>query len=406
MKKQLLFVINTLGMGGAETALLALLERIDPAVYDVDLYVMLGQGELRRRLPSYVHILNRHYHDVDVLSVRGRRYLAGTVSKSVFLHGSGFRNAGYMLRNFQVMRRKKNFSGKLLWKMIADAAPVPDKQYDLAVAYLEGASTYYVADHVRAMRKAAFLHVDYGKAGYTPQLDHGCYDRVDRIWCVSDEVEHSFLKVYPQYTWKTGVFHNFIDAEKIRKKANLKGGFSDTFAGKRILTVSRLVKQKDLSVSIRAMKILKEERERLQLPLIRWYVLGEGDERRNLEEEIRRAGLRDDFILLGVRDNPYPYMKQADFYVHCTAFEGRSIAVSEAQILGKTVVLSDCSGNRGQVVNGKDGMLVPFDAASIAAAVVKLMEDPRYAEYLGKNAAHRDFEGGNIKMLLDGDVHR
>jgi glycosyltransferase involved in cell wall biosynthesis len=396
MKQRLLFVINTLGRGGAETALLALLRRLDPEEYDVSLYVMLGQGELVSRLPEYVRLLNRRYDASDVLSRRGKgrlyRHLCG-----LLLRGGGVVRC---LPETLAVRREMRRAGKvqpdkLLWRAIAESVPPLREEYDLAVAYLEGASTYYVASRVKARRKAAFVHTDFLRAGYTPTLDGDAYGAFGRIFCVSGETRSAFLRVHPECEEKTSVFENLLDEEGIRRQAEEPGGFSDSFTGFRILTVGRLVPLKALDLSIRAMALVKKEE-----PDTRWYVLGEGEERRSLEALIASLGLEKDFLLPGVTDAPYPYYRQADLYVHCSQYEGRSLAVREAMLLGCPVLLSDCAGNRAQITDGTDGLLTPLEPEAMAEAILRLIRDPELRTRLGANAARRDQSGGDLAELL------
>ena len=94
--------------------------------------------------------------------------------------------------------------------MLADGAPEIKDEYDLAVAYIEGGATYYTAEHIKAKKKAAFVHIDYQKAGYVRELDLDCYEKFDKIFAVSDEVREHFLRVYPEYENKTSVFNNIF----------------------------------------------------------------------------------------------------------------------------------------------------------------------------------------------------
>ena len=162
-----------------------------------------------------------------------------------------------------------------------------------------------------------------------------------------------------------------------------------------ILTVGRLVPQKALDLSVRAMALVKKAE-----PDTRWYVLGEGEERRSLEARISALGLEGDFLLPGVTDNPYPYYRQADLYVHCSRFEGRSIAVREAMLLGCPVLLSDCAGNRDQITDGADGILTPLEPEAMGEAILRLIRDPDLRTRLGANAARRDQSGGDLAELL------
>lgn len=381
--KKALFVINTLGHAGAEMALLELLRHFDNREYEVSLYVLANQGELVQELPEHVKLLNTHYKDCSVLSKEGKRALRGQVLRAMFSKGSIWRCFPYLVKNLCIMLKAgKLLPDKLLWRVMSDGGLRTETRYDLALAYLEGGSAYYVADHVQADKKAAFIHVDYGRAGYTRALDRDCYLKYDKVFTVSDEVRTSFLKVYPECEPVTEVFHNIINQERIREKSKLPGGFSDQFDGWRILTVGRLTVQKAYEVSIEAMGLLKDRGVRA-----RWYVLGEGEQRKFLEEKIKKLGLEKDFLLLGAVGNPYPYMRQADLYVHASRFEGKSIAVQEAQTLGKAILVSDCSGNREQVEQNVDGVLCALTPEDICDEIARLLEDQEKCRRLGAAAA-------------------
>lgn len=389
--KKVLFVINTLGGAGAEKALLELLTRFSPEEYEVSLFVLMGQGELIQELPAHVKLLNQRYSTEPVLNKKGKKVLAGKVMARALSHASLFRNLPYLISNFLEMKKRKNVCvDKLLWKVMADGAWRTTEQYDLAVAYLEGGSAYYVRDYVNAEKKAVFLHVDYARAGYTRKLDRDCYPDFDRIFTVSGEVKDSFLQVYPECKEKTEIFHNLLDREKICKKALQEGGFSDGFTGTRLLTVGRLTAQKAYEVSIAAMKLLKEKKGN-----VRWYVLGEGNLRDKLQELIDQYGLTRDFILLGAKKNPYPYFAQTDIYVHASRFEGKSIAIQEAQILGCSIIVSDCSGNREQVEDGKDGLMCRLTPEDICDKIIRMMEDEELRMKCGRRAARKNFPGEN-----------
>jgi glycosyltransferase involved in cell wall biosynthesis len=385
MKKRVLFVINTLGRAGAETALVALLKRLDCAVLDIDLYVCLGQGELIDEIPDYVHVLNREYDGSSVLTSDGKKKLKMRVVKMLLSKGIIFKNLPYIIGNVfnNLSQHRKISVEKLLWRGVADAGKGSVRgHYDLAVAYIEGASAYFVDRYVNADKKAGFIHVDYGMAGYSRKLDNCCFDRFDRVFTVSDEVRESFLNIYPECEALTQVFHNLIDVDavKLKSKAFEPKELENSKDKLKLLTVCRLTAQKSLEVSVEAMKILRDG----GLNAV-WYVVGDGEEREKLTGLIRKYGLEDCFILLGTRDNPYPYFANADIYVHATKFEGKSIAIQEAQILELPVIASDCSGNREQVENGVDGCLCQFDARHIADAVLNMNDNrDKWSEFTEK----------------------
>ena len=384
--KKILFVINTLGCGGAERAMLDLFAALEPEKYKIALFVLTGQGELSCELPEHVHLLNKNYTDVSVLTKEGRKILAKCVLRAGIGKGLFIRRASYLVKNIRNMKKRgKILTDKLCWRILSDGAPVSKRKYDLAVSYLEGGATYYVADHVNAKKKAAFVHIDYGKAGYTRELDLDCYSKFDKIFTVSDEVKEHFLKVYPEYEKKVSVFHNMVNQERIRRRADDGKGFEDDFQGFRILTVGRLTGQKRYDIAIQAMTLLKEKSS---LP-VRWYVLGEGDLRESLEKQIKDAHLEQDFILLGVKSNPFPYYRECDLYVHATGFEGKSIAIQEAQTLGKPILATDCSGNREQILQDVDGRMCSLDPENISTEILWMMAHPEKCRLYGENAERK-----------------
>ena len=387
--KKLLFVINTLGYGGAERALLNLLGALDPAQYQISLFVLTGQGELIHELPAYVGILNADYNDCSVLTKAGRTHLLRCVLRAGIGKGLLVKRARYLLKNlYRMCREKRIQADKLCWRILAEGAPAPEGEYDLAVAYLEGGATYYVADRVRAKKKAAFVHIDYAQAGYGKALDLDCYQRMDHIFTVSNEVKEHFLEVYPSYENKVSVFPNLVDQKRVCRLAEEGEGFSDAFHGVRILTVGRLTEQKRYDVAIDAMALLKKTSP---VP-VRWYVLGEGALREQLERQIQKLGLEKEFHLLGVKANPFPYYRGCDLYVHATGYEGKSIAIQEAQILGKPILATDCSGNREQIEPDVDGRLCRLDSQSVSDEILWMIAHPDRCKAYGQRARQKSLD--------------
>lgn len=387
--KKILFVMNTLGRAGAEMALLEILRSIPSTEYEVSLFVLTGQGEMRDKLPAHVTLLNTAYKDCSVHTSEGKKHLVLSSVKALVKRGTIFRLFPYLCRQtVQMVKNKRILPDKLLWRVFSESAPRFEEEFDLAVAYIEGGATYYVADHVKAKKKVAFFHVDYSMAGYSKSLDKDCYAAYDKIFPISDEVRTSFLQVYPELEGKAEVFHNLINCERIIDMSKQEGGFTDHFEGYRILTVGRLMAQKDFAQSIRAAKLLTEKGMN-----IRWYILGEGEQREELERLIHELSLEKVFFLPGVTDNPYVYMAQTDLYVHATRFEGKSIAIQEAQVLGCPMVVSDCSGNREQVIHGVDGLLCELTPEGICDGVSRMLQDNELRRNCGKKAAQRPMTG-------------
>lgn len=402
-KKKILFVMNTMGRAGAERALTELMRLLEPDRYQVFLYVLIPRGEVFGELPDHVRVLNRKTDPRSVLSPRGKLFVAGCLAKCALRGGGVWKTAKRLLAVSGSRGREGAgpspalIRDKILRRMLADGTPALPGRYDLAVAYLEGPATWYTAEKVEADRKAAFLHIDYDRAGYTRKLDRGCYGIFDRIFAVSKDVKDHFLSMYPEYADKTGLFFNIINRRHIEKQSWQAGGFADGYSGLHILTVGRLYYQKGYDIAVRAAAILADRGYEF-----RWYVLGEGEEKKHLQKLIRREGMENRFFLLGAVGNPYPYFRQADIYVCSSRFEGKSIVIEEAQVLGKPIVACGCTGIREQIRSGTDGLVTGPGPESLADGIAELADDPQLRETFGNAAKKRElpYEEG-LKHFLE-----
>lgn len=397
-KKSILFVMNTMGRAGAEKALIELIKKLSPAKYHIYLYVLIPRGELFEELPDYVEVLNKKIDKRSVLSRSGSFFVARSLMKAA-VHGDTLKKA---LQRFKKMRKmeagpkKKQKAEKILRRMISDGQKGLEQSFDLAVAYIEGPATWYTAQKVKAKKKTAFVHVDYSKAGYDREMDLNCYEEIEKIFAVSEEVKKGFLAVYPEYEDKTEVFFNIINRKNIEEKSMLAGGFTDSDDKFRILTVGRLNYQKGYDLAIEAARILKRQGKKFC-----WYVLGEGEEKKKLERQAEEAGLKETFIFLGAVSNPYPYFRQADLYVCSSRFEGKSIVIEEAQVLGKAIVASRCTAIEEQIDNGVDGVIVDQGAESLAEAIKNMIDHPELCKEYGEKASQKNGNKGNeMEKLL------
>ncbi|MFZ7120108.1 MAG: glycosyltransferase [Eubacteriaceae bacterium] len=386
--KKVLFVINTLGRAGAEKSMTELMKVMDTNKYELHLLVLVNRGEMYDEVPPYVIMHNKHPDNRSVLSIGARFVLIKTVIVALLKKINFLRELPYLFHNIKEQLSNGRIQlDKLFWKIISDGTPVIQEKFDIAIAYLEGGAAYYVADYVKADKKAVFIHIDYKKAGYTPTIDHGCYDKMNRIYIVSEDAKKSFVGVYPQYKDKVEIFYNIINAEAIKKLAEEGTGFQDDFDGIRILTIGRLHYQKAYDMAIPVLQKIRKAGYN-----IRWYVIGDGAIRGELEKLIEKHNVTGDFILLGAKSNPYPFLKQCQLYVHTTRFEGKSIAIEEAQVLGKAIVASDCTGNREQIQHEVNGIIVDLEVNEIASEIIKLLDD--------KTLIYK-FEQANAEMKFD-----
>ena len=380
-KKKVLFVTNTMGRAGAEKCLQALLELLDPEKYDLSVYSIINRGELYSDMPDYVRILNKNPCTKSVLDSAGLAAIGRQILWSLLKKCSFITYIPYFFRVLfhQIKVKRLDFS-KLFWMLLARNAKRFDEEYDLAVAFIEGAATYYVADYVKAKKKATYVHIDYLAAGYSPKLDKKYYDKFDRVFCVSDTVRKVFLTAYPEYKEKTFFFHNMVPRERIIRLSKEGEGFTDGFDGLRILTVGRLHYQKAYDLAIPALAELRRRGHN-----VRWYVIGEGAEEDNLRALIKQHGVEDSFILLGTTPNPYPFIAGCDIYSQASRFEGWCIALAESLVLARPVLASRCAGNEEQVTDGETGVLIDLSTENIVEGMEKLITSPERREKFTRN---------------------
>lgn len=392
--KKVLFVINTMGRAGAEKSMIELMKVLDPSQYELHLLSLINRGEMFDEVPSYVKIYNKNQ---DNRPVHGAYFLLiRTVLGAMIKNLNIFKLLPYITQNYRRQRKSGRIQyDKLCWKLISEGVPRLAEKFDIAIAYLEGGAAYYVADHVNADKKAVFIHTDYSNEGYSPELDQGCYHAMDRIYIVSEEAKKTFLQVYPMHQNKVQLFYNIINSSSIRKLAEEGSGFQDDFTGTRILTVGRLQYPKAYDIVIPVLADLRKEGYN-----VKWYIIGEGTLRKELERMIKEYQLSDYFILLGARSNPYPYIRQCDFYVQMSRYEGKSIAIEEAQVLGKAIIASDCSGNREQIHHMENGLLVKPERLEIVNGIKMLLEDKGLISKFEQANRKREFSYRNNLELL------
>lgn len=353
MKKNILFIMNNLNCGGAEKALISLLETIDYNQYNVDLILFKQEGIFLSKIPKQVNLLEEpkgyEYFDMSIKNAivdcirRGRidialcRIYAGGILKTE--------------KNRAVCEQR-------VWKYISKSLSKIEKKYDVAIGYLEKNPIYFCVDKVTANKKIGFIHNDYNKLGMDYSIDIKYFNKLDNIITVSESCGQVLKDRFPTHKDKVEIMYNIVSPKVINKMAleyiDIGG------KGIKLVSVGRLNYQKGFDMAVEACKLLIKDGYD-----IKWYIIGEGEERHKLEKMIEENRLQDKFILIGIKENPYPYIKKADIYVQPSRFEGKSIAIDEAKILKKPILITDFSTAKDQIVNEKNGLIVEMSSYGI-----------------------------------------
>ncbi|MBP3951513.1 glycosyltransferase [Bacillus suaedae] len=361
MKKKLLFVIDSLAIGGAEKSLMSLLHVIDEKKFEIDLMVFKKGGELEKFLPTYVNYLPM----IDYFNFLKRESGAWP---SKFYYYRFKTSLNLRINN---IKKLPLHSEQVVYNSIGKIMNHPvDRIYDIAIAYSQGMPTYFVANRVKALKKMAWINTDYVNTLYDHNFDYDSYKRIDKIITVSMNTKDSVSKIREEYVNKVELILDIVDPAMIDQMAS--EGQVEEFdrSTVNILTVGRLESVKAFDKAIKVAKMLKDAGY-----YFNWFVVGEGSERSRLEELIITYGLQNNFYLLGKKLNPYLYMRNCDIYVQTSIKEGFGLTVSEAKILKKPIVCTNFPTAKEIITHRIDGLIVEHDLDSIYDGIRTYMED-------------------------------
>ena len=388
IKKKILFVIPNLGAGGAEKSLVNLLNTFDPERYTVDLFLFSHSGLFFDQIPKFVNILPLNKTMV-IFQKSLKNSLLEFIRRKQF--GLAFNRITFALLHRIV--RNGSYAEQYAWKYLSESIDNLPVIYDSAVAFLEKSSIYFTVEKVLADKKIGWVHNDYNKLRLNKNFDHFYFKNLTYLVTVSEECKDVLLKEFPDLKDKVNVIYNINSSLLIKKLSDV-----DSFIYKlkpNFISIGRLHPQKGFDLAIEAAKILKSWGI-----YFNWYVIGEGSERAKLEGLIDKYELKNQFHLLGMKQNPYAYLKNADIFLQTSLYEGKSIAVDEAKILGKPIILTNFSTAKDQIIHEYNGIICEMTAEGIALAIVKYLENSELKNKIINNLKF-DTSGteGEIKKL-------
>ncbi len=393
MKKKLLFIIPKLGIGGAEKSLVSLLQLLDYDKYDVDLMTFRREGTFLADIPGQVNVIDA-----------GDEYLLFDGSASQYIKSNIKKLAtGRILNRIAYSKAVSSGDSDKIWSCLKKVMAVPNKHYDVAIAYLEETSTYFCADCVSADKKIAYVHCDYRKLINKPERDGRYYAQFDHIVTISDECVASLAEAFPDCRSKLAKIENITSAKAVRTFAEKTVDDFSADGCKKILTMGRLAPPKGYDMAVSAAGILSDKGYKFK-----WFVLGSGDLEEQIKEQIKSLGLEEKFILLGERSNPYPYIGGCDIYAQTSYTEGKSIAIDEAKIFCKPIVCTSFPTVYDQLTDGENAVLAETNAESIAEKIEQLLNDDglckKLSDNLRKEKAGNEEEIDKFYLLLEGKI--
>lgn len=367
-KIKLLFVITELYKGGAETALVHLLNSIHSDVFDVDLVVLSQrtmENSLIKEVPDWVKVCNAGLNNLNNGYTGSEEdfFLGGTEAKSF----------------------------------------VKDKYYDLAFSYGEWCRLEFVANYVTAREKAVWIHTDITASQFNHKEFFKTFSVYRYYLFVSEVTRKKAIERYPFLKDKSAVIHNILLKAEIEMLAEEK--VEDRFyydyriRKNRMITVANIRQEKGYE---RILKVAKELKRR-KFPFC-WLCIGNFSDAGltdKLQQELKKEHLEKDLILLGAKENPHPYTKEAEVFVLLSDYEAWPMAMGEAMLLGKPAIATATSGAKEHIADKQNGLLCSFDIEDAADCIEKFFDDKELQWNLKNNAANFNVSESAVKEFIE-----
>lgn len=388
--KNILIVSHCMEIGGAERALIGLLNSVDYDQYNVDLFLLRHTGELMQYIPKRVNLLpeNRKYSSLAVpfadvikkgaFGVAIGRY-EGRKKAEEFAAGHHFKSSEYVF---------VEYSHKYTERYMP---MISDKEYDVVISFLT--PHYFAAKKTRAKEKLAWIHTDYSYIEIDVESELKMWSAYDKIIAISESVKDAFLKKFPSLADRIELIENIHPAEFIKAQAekfDVRNEMPDDGSVK-FLSVGRFCDAKNFDNVPEICSMLDN---------VKWYIIGYGTDEGLVRKKNDEYGMQNRVILLGKKTNPYPYFKACDFYIQPSRYEGNAVTVNEALILGKLVAVTDYATAASQIKNGIDGVIVPLENKKCAEGLIHFINDKALQKKILDNIKNTDFsKSGEIEKI-------
>lgn len=360
--KKILFVTGDLHSSGVTTSMINYIDELSKNKdLKIDLLLDKNKGD-------YVNDISK---DINIYEV--------TYSKEYFNHRLKLREAKSKLNTFSfiiyfIIKVLYILCDKLFTNNIIDNYVIKKinnklDKYDLVIDFL-GYGYYlskYVAINFKDTKKIMFIH-DEKLEWFDKAKDYFKY--YDNFCCVSYYVRDKFIEKYPEMESKAIVIYNLIDTDRIIKLSKEDCELAKYNDVIKLCTVGRLAHQKGYDILIDSASILKSNNIEFK-----WFIIGNGCLEEELSKLIHDKELDDYVILMGLKKNPYPYIKNCDIYVQTSRHEGFGITIAEAKILNKAIVSTNLGSIREQIDNNVNGLLCNIDSTDIASSIMELIKD-------------------------------
>ena len=378
--------------GGATTSLLNFLQELDYEKYDVDLLFYEYDGQADDRIPKQVHVLPQAkvHNKFSLKNVLGKvfspSYVAAKVRAEFYKRILGREKKGIQIISKQGCRYSRRLG----------------EEYDVAISYELSWPFNYTASYVKAKKKLLWLHLDFDASGLDYKVDRKNLEKFDKIMVVSRQCLANFVQNHPEMKDKCIYMPNLMSQKYVRTAAQKQVSLPFCPEGNRLslVTVCRIdFPHKGLDRGMKALCALKNEG---LLSGVTWLIVGDGPDSAALNQMILEFGLSDTVFAIGLRENPMPYVAACDVFFLPSRFEGKPMAVTEAQMAGVVPAVTRYASAQEQITNGEDGYIFDNSDEGIYAGLNYLVQHAEDVKGLKQKVWNTNFGNENeIKIFKE-----
>ncbi|WBV54118.1 glycosyltransferase [Chryseobacterium gambrini] len=372
MKKKIMFRIRSMQMGGVPKVLIDVLKNLDRERFEPSVLLQINQGELLDDIPD----------DVKVTALAKGRHEMSFIKPILFIQ--------LVMRNVKIQMYK--IFPSLIKKKLFETP-------DIEIAITHSSLPDLLRSPFKNSKKVNWFHTD---ISWHHTKEYG--EKIARMMKECDLT--IFGSLHTRLTFENfldvkiynGIhIHNTFDEKNVLEKSLLEiPDFKYRFVDKRIkifVSVGRLEYQKGYDFLIEVHKELLDEGFDHIIA-----VIGDGSENINLKNKIKFFSIEESFLLLGNQNNPYPYIKNADYYIQSSRYESYPIVLGETLILNKPIISTNVGGISELLSHGKTAYLVNFDKDELKSAMKKFMQNPKLVEEIKNEQKKININNYNVNI--------
>lgn len=383
MKKKILFVYDEMIIGGSTTSLLSILNTIDYDRFEVDLLLYYNQGALFNQIPKQVNILPQAsiFPPSAKIIKTLRSIVKGDIQRALYY---GLLYNKKLKINMQAMVFARVTNSRRL-----------EVEYDAAIGFLESWPNTYVALKVKAKKKIGWVHVDWRSSYLKPKIQDRAYAKLDTIVLVSPKCRDNYIDMFSKFRSKAVYIENILSQRTIRTMAHeCIADLAIDKAKINLVSVCRIeFHHKGLDRGIKAFAKLQEEK---LIENFHWYIIGDGSDMDNLKDMITENMLGKYITVLGARNNPLPYVVLMDVFFLPSRYEGKPMAVTEAQMLGVPALVTAYASADEQIEDGIDGVILENRDDAVYAGLRNLVNQKNKINLMKQNTYNRDYSNMEV----------